>query len=84
MAGTWMSIVHGFGGLRVNDDSVNLNPIIPDAWDKYSFKLYFRGTTLDVSVTKDIITIDLVDGEAVKVKVFDKEYVIDSTTTISI
>ncbi len=32
MAGTWMSVVKGFGGMRVNDGKIHLTPYIPDQW----------------------------------------------------
>src|SRR5690606_14760903 len=32
MAGTWMSIVKGFGGMRVRDGELHFDPFIPDQW----------------------------------------------------
>ena len=59
MAGTWLAIVHGFGGLRVKNDKLMLNPTIPENWDEYSFKLYYRGKTLQVTVDKEYVEIDV-------------------------
>jgi maltose phosphorylase len=42
MAGTWMSIVEGFGGMRVEDDQLCFSPKIPEQWTAYSFKINFR------------------------------------------
>ena len=42
MAGTWMSIVEGFAGLRVIDNKLSFSPKIPKAWKKLSFKINFR------------------------------------------
>ena len=42
MAGTWMSIVEGFGGMRVKNDTLYFSPKIPDQWEAYSFKVNFR------------------------------------------
>lgn len=79
MAGTWMSIVHGFGGLRVCDDILHLNPIIPNAWNEYSFNMYFRKTTLNVSVTKSSIKIRIVSGNALEIFLFgEKHFITDS------
>ncbi len=50
MAGTWMSIVEGFGGLRIIDGVLSLNPQIPKSWSSYSFKINFRGIILRVKV----------------------------------
>ena len=50
MAGTWMSIVEGFGGMRVKNDTLHFEPRIPKDWDGYSFKINFRNQILKVAV----------------------------------
>jgi maltose phosphorylase len=51
MAGTWMSIVEGFGGMRVKNDTLNFSPKIPKQWEGYSFKINFRNQIIKVSIT---------------------------------
>jgi maltose phosphorylase len=51
MAGTWMSIVEGFGGMRVKNDTLHFSPKIPKEWTGYSFKINFRNQILKVAVT---------------------------------
>lgn len=49
MAGTWMSIVQGFGGMRVWEDGIlTFDPQIPVEWKSYSFTINFRGTIIKV------------------------------------
>jgi maltose phosphorylase len=43
MAGTWMSVVEGFGGMRVKDGVLSFNPLLPAEWMALSFKIGFRG-----------------------------------------
>jgi len=50
MAGTWMSIVEGFGGMRVKDEALHFSPKIPKEWKGYSFKINFRNQVLEVAV----------------------------------
>src|SRR5690606_31627774 len=52
MAGTWMSIIKGFGGTRVKDGKLHFDPFIPDQWKSYSFRLDFRGRIIRVSISK--------------------------------
>ena len=52
MAGTWMSVVHGFGGMRIQDDRLVFAPMLPEAWQSYSFKVLFRGETVRVHVDR--------------------------------
>ncbi|GGK57131.1 MULTISPECIES: family 65 glycosyl hydrolase domain-containing protein [Flavobacteriaceae] len=49
MAGTWMSVVQGFGGMRVWEDGMlSFNPQIPAEWKSYSFTINFRGNIIKV------------------------------------
>lgn len=52
MAGTWMSIVEGFGGMRVKKGKLSFDPKIPEQWKSYSFKINFRNQIIKVSVSK--------------------------------
>ncbi|EPR73812.1 Maltose phosphorylase [Winogradskyella psychrotolerans RS-3] len=53
MAGTWMSIVEGFGGMRIKNDTLSFEPKIPNQWDAYSFKVNFRNQIIKVSVNQN-------------------------------
>ncbi|MCA0132572.1 glycoside hydrolase family 65 protein [Winogradskyella alexanderae] len=53
MAGTWMSIVEGFGGMRVRNNKLSFEPKIPKQWESYSFKVNFRHQILKVIVNQD-------------------------------
>ena len=61
MAGTWMSIVEGFGGMRVKTDVLSFEPRIPKQWKGYSFKINFRNQLLKVNVSQQETTF-IVDG----------------------
>lgn len=62
MAGTWMSVVKGFGGMRVRDGKLYFNPFIPDQWKSYSFRIEFRGRVLKIKVSKDGVETKLESG----------------------
>jgi maltose phosphorylase len=67
MAGTWMSVIKGFGGMRVRDGKLYFNPFIPDQWKSYSFKVEFRGRVIKVNVSKDATDIGVVSGEPLEI-----------------
>jgi len=48
MAGTWLSIVQGFGGMRNFGGKLSFNPKIPKNWKSYSFKIKYRDHTIKV------------------------------------
>jgi len=78
MAGTWMSVVQGFGGLRVNNHKLYLSPRIPEAWESYSFKIRFRGTVIKVMAQKNQIILENHNGIDVSIILFDQEYNLNS------
>jgi maltose phosphorylase len=74
MAGTWLAIVEGFGGLRINDGKVILNPMIPAKWQSYSFHVRFRGILFEVKVTKECVSINNLSEKPLNLDIYGKEY----------
>jgi len=73
MAGTWMSIVEGFGGMRVIDDALSFDPKLPEAWQAFTFKINFRERVLKVNVGRDKTTIVREQGPELRVKLSGTE-----------
>jgi trehalose/maltose hydrolase-like predicted phosphorylase len=66
MAGTWMSLVEGLAGVRVYDGELHINPIIPEAWKSYSFKMRIQNKPIEVFVNQDGMRVEnLSDTEIV-------------------
>jgi len=76
MAGTWMSIIYGFGKFRVRNNKIHLNPFIPNEWNAYEFKILFRDNLLDIRVTEDEVKIILEKGDNLPIVVGKKDYVL--------
>lgn len=83
MAGTWISIVEGFGGMRVRNEKLIFNPLMPKQWKSYSFKVWFRDNVLKINVNSEKVTITNEDGPSVTVYVYNSDVVISSNSTIS-
>lgn len=73
MAGTWLSVVEGFGGMRVRDGALYFNPKLPASWNKLSFKIAFGGTTLLCSFGEENTVTNLGSDSAAKVFIGNKE-----------
>jgi len=50
MAGTWLSIVEGFAGMRVKNGALTFMPRLPKQWKRLSFKVIFRGEVKEVII----------------------------------
>ena len=53
MAGTWLSLTKGFGGMRIRKNTLYFNPFLPEQWKSYSFRIEFRGRVIKVKVSRD-------------------------------
>ena len=50
MAGTWLSIVKGFAGMRVKNGKLTFTPRLPKHWKSLSFKVIFQGETKEIKL----------------------------------
>ena len=62
MGGTWMSIVYGFAGMKVNDGKLNINPRLPEKWSKVSFKITFKNKLIKITITELDTIYELIEG----------------------
>ncbi|WP_127141326.1 glycoside hydrolase family 65 protein [Flagellimonas marinaquae] len=62
MAGTWMSIVEGFGGMRIQNGTLCFTPQIPEQWESYSFKINFRNRIIKITVSQKGTTFTIDEG----------------------
>ncbi|WJJ97455.1 glycoside hydrolase family 65 protein [Algibacter luteus] len=76
MAGTWMSIVEGFGGMRIIDNKLSFTPKIPKQWKAYSFKINFRNQIIKINVSQQQLNFELLTGNDLEILVNNKPVVL--------
>jgi len=84
MAGTWMSIVEGFGGMRVKNNRLSFSPKIPKQWNAYSFKINFRNQILKVNVKQNKTQFELDGTEMLDILVNDELINIQPNRLVSV
>jgi len=84
MAGTWMRIVEGFGGLRIKNDCLSFTPKIPKEWTGYTFNVNFRNQIIRVSVSQEGTSFNLEGDEELMIYVDGKELKISPNTLITV
>ena len=57
MAGSWIALVEGFGGLKVSKDKITINPKIPKEWKSYQFNIFYNNQIINFKVEEDSILI---------------------------
>ena len=83
MAGTWMSIVEGFGGKRVIEGKLHLNPMIPSQWNEYSFKIIYRNIDILIKVDKNQVSLDSKGGK-IEIMIYGKEVIVEPGIPVNI
>ena len=82
MAGTWMSVVEGFGGMRVRNGKLLFQPFIPEKWTSLSFHIGFRGALLNIKVSRDGVQIKNLSNKQINVVVYNKEQMISASSEL--
>jgi len=63
LAGTYVALVFGFGGLRYEDSMISFWPRLPDGLARLAFTLFIRQQRLHVEVTHTTAKYTLADGK---------------------
>ncbi len=62
LAGAWMALVNGFGGLRDDEGILALDPQLPDGITRLRFRLRWRDSRVTVDANHTDVTYTLRDG----------------------
>jgi maltose phosphorylase len=82
MAGSFMSIVYGFGGVRIKKGELFLNPYLPETWQSYTFNIMLRDALVHVRVCKKSCVVKAENEISFTYK--DKAYQIKAGGTIQL
>jgi len=74
MAGTWLAIVEGFGGMRVINDQLHFNPLLPVKWESLSFTILFRDKSLSITIDLHNISIKVQGDSEMDIFVRNNSY----------
>jgi maltose phosphorylase len=84
MAGTWMSLVEGFGGVRITEKGLQINPSIPTTWASYSFQLLYLNLPIHITVSKNSCIVKNKSQKFITFKLHEIIYELESSQEIKI
>ncbi|MFJ5262302.1 glycoside hydrolase family 65 protein [Streptomyces sp. NPDC088387] len=67
LAGTWMALVAGFGGMRGDNGVLRFAPRLPERFARLAFHLQVRGRRLRVEITREKASYALLSGEPLRI-----------------
>jgi alpha,alpha-trehalose phosphorylase len=74
MAGSFLTIVYGFGGFRLKEQGPSFWPMLPSQWKKYSFKVVYENSRIKVTVTAKECILTLEKGKSKMIKIYGEAY----------
>jgi alpha,alpha-trehalose phosphorylase len=78
LAGAWMALVAGFGGMRAGGGTLAFSPRLPGGISALTFRLRYRGRKLRVSVNPERAKYELLDGNPLSLIHHGKEFKLGS------
>lgn len=70
MAGSWMGLAYGFGGMRMAEGKLGFAPQLPRGWSDYAFRIQFQGSVINIEVRGDEVTYRHASGPTVSFEHF--------------
>lgn len=67
LAGSWLVLAQGWGGLRLDAAVPSFCPRLPDAWTMYRFRVQWRGSVVELAVDRKGCTYRLLSGPPLEV-----------------
>ena len=83
MAGSWLAVVEGFGGMRVCDGVLSFEPHLPAAWQRLAFRIDYRGRVLSVEIVDGTVSI-VCEGEPVEIMLAGERLTVDGQVSRSL
>ncbi|MFD1672284.1 glycosyl hydrolase family 65 protein [Agrilactobacillus yilanensis] len=77
MSTSWLVLVHGLAGIRVDKGQLSLRPFCPKDWQRYSFHFYFQGRRLQITVTPDVNEVRLLAGDPLTIQLDGRGLIIE-------
>lgn len=52
LGGIWQGVVYGFGGVRIIDEKLRIEPTLHSKWNELKYKITYKGQELEIKITK--------------------------------
>jgi trehalose/maltose hydrolase-like predicted phosphorylase len=65
----WQAVILGFAGLDLKGDMLGVDPRLPPQWRSLSFRVCWRGRSVAIRITDEIVQATLVEGEGMEMRI---------------
>ena len=82
LGGIWQILVCGFGGIRMLDGKLRINPKLPPEIKSIAYPISWKGNSLKVSVSHTAVTVQNQGEKAVNANIFGRDLTIEKDITV--
>ncbi|WP_081707747.1 glycoside hydrolase family 65 protein [Bacillus massiliigorillae] len=86
LGGIWQCVVNGFGGVRMLNGKLRIVPALPEKWTSLTFPIFWQGDRLEVTVTKNTLTVKKVtnNNEEITFTCGETEYTVKDQVVVEL
>ncbi len=84
MAGTWLSVVKGFGGMRVRNGKLHFAPFLPTQFQSISFKIKFREGLVACTIDQQKVSILNESSHLLNIEIYEMQHSIEARQSVSV
>jgi alpha,alpha-trehalose phosphorylase len=78
LAGVWLGLVAGFGGMRDHAGELTFAPRLPPGWRRLRFGMTWHSQQLRVTITREEASYDVLDGDRpMRLRHHGEEFTVD-------
>lgn len=81
--GIWSMTVQGFGGVRISNGKLRIDPHLPKAWSSLKYRICWHGSIVKVSITHDEMEVEVV-GDGIEFINNGQEYQVPDNSKIEV
>ncbi|MBU4589593.1 MAG: glycoside hydrolase family 65 protein, partial [Candidatus Omnitrophica bacterium] len=70
---TWQAVIHGFAGMKIFNETLCINPGLPENWKELSFYLKWQGYNLKIAINHTKVNMQFYSKrkDVLKIKVYN-------------
>ena len=84
MAGSWLSVIKGFAGMKIQNNLLSFHPFLPEKWKSYSFKIKHQSQSIKITVNGEEIVLENESENDKIVKIYNKRKTIAALGRITV
>lgn len=82
MGGIWQCAVKGFGGVQIREDSLTIEPHLPEEWESLEFRIHYKGDVLDMQISHQGVEISHKGANKIECTCYGKKVQIEGRESV--